>query len=149
MWEFLRMRLGRPVGVVSITSSAARSTGTVNDGAGRRLVVSLLRLGLNRAPVRLLSSPYILLSVGRCRVLSGAVGTSRELLGWAVGRAALVGAGALVFSPWVLIRAPALGSGGLRRSGAGIWESGPQGLRENVATTGALWAPLGSSGLWW
>ena len=149
MWEFLRMRLGRPVGVVSITSSAARSTETVNGGGVPRLVVSLLRLGLNRAPVRLLSSPYILLSVGRCRVLSGAIGTSRELLCWAVGRAALGGAGALVFSPRELIRGPALGSGGLRRSGAGIWESGPQGLRENVATTGALWAPLGSSGLWW
>ena len=143
------MRLGRPVGVVSITSSAARSTGTVNDGAGRRLVVSLLRLGSNRVPVRLRSALYILLSVGLCRVLSGAVGTSRELLSWAVVRAALVGAGALVFSPRELIRGPGLGSGGLRRSGAGIWESGPQGLRQNVATTGALWAPLGSSGLWW
>ena len=70
------MRLGRPVGVVSITSSAARSTGTGNDGAGRRLVVSLLRLGLNRAPVRLLSSPYILLSVGLCRALSVRLGSS-------------------------------------------------------------------------
>ena len=143
------MRLGRPVGVVSITSSAARSTGTVNDGAGRRLVVSLLRLGLNRAPVRSCTPPELSIYLAICRALSGAVGTSRELLGWAVGRAALGGAGVLVFSPRELIRGPALGSGGLRRSGAGIWESGPQGLRENVATTGALWAPLGSSGLWW
>ena len=143
------MRLGRPVGVGRQTARAARASETGTGGGVPRRVVSLLRLGLNRAPVRLLSSPYILLSVGRCRVLSGAVGTSRELLGWAVGRAALVGAGALVFSPRELIRGPALGSGGLRRSGAGIWESGPQGLRENVATTGALWAPLGSSGLWW
>ena len=81
MWEFLRMRLGRPVGVVSITSSAARSTETVNGGGVPRLVVSLLRLGSNRVPVRLLSSQYILLSVGRCRALSDTVGRCRYVSG--------------------------------------------------------------------
>ena len=143
------MRLGRPVGVVSITSSAARSTETVNGGGVPRLVVSVLRLGLNRAPVRLLSSPYILLSVGRCRVLSGAVGTSRELLGWAVGRAALVGAGALVFSPRELIRGPGLGSG---RSGRpAVWGSGGPALRASRAPRkrGHHRGAVGSSGLLW
>ena len=148
MWELLRRRLSRPDGRVNIIYGVGKYIETVNVGAGLA-VMSPVPVGSNTVPVRLWSSLYILLSVGLCRVLSGAVGTSRELLGWAVVRAALVGAGALVFSPRELIRGPALGSGGLRRSGAGIWESGPQGLRENVATTGALWAPLGSSGLWW
>ena len=139
MWEFLRMRLGRPVGVVSITSSAARSTGTVNDGAGRRLVVSLLRLGLNRAPVRLLSSPYILLSVGRCRYVSGAprLGGRESCACWCWGSGFLA-------------------QGADSGSGAGIWGAPAVwcwdlGIRASRAPRkrGHHRGAVGSSGLLW
>ena len=106
-------------------------------------------MGSNRAPVRLWSSPYILLSVGRCRVLSGAIGTPPELLGWAVGRAAFGVAGALVFSPRELIWGSA---GDLGGSGGLVLGSGNQGLKGSEKTwppqgrCGLLWAPLGSGG---
>ena len=148
MWELLRRRLSRPDGRVNIIYGVGKYIETVNVGAGLA-VMSPVPVGSNTVPVRLWSSLYILLSVGLCRVLSGAVGTSRELLSWAVVRAALVGAGALVFSPRELIRGPGLGSG---RSGRpAVWGSGGPALRASRAPRkrGHQRGAVGSSGLLW
>lgn len=128
------MRLSKLDGVVNIIYGVGKYIGMGNVGVGLA-VVSPIPVRTNRAPVHLRSSQYILLSVGRCRILSGAVGMSRELLGWAVGRAALVGAGALVFSPRELE----------------VWRSGGPGLRSSRAPRkrGHGRGAVGSSGLLW